>query len=110
MIDNRETPTGFKVMRKTPIRVLLIENDAGDAHMIRETLAEVRTAPIDVQWVDRLVTGLEHLATDGVDVVLLDLSLPDSRGLTTLVRASARAPQVPIIVLTTLDDEAVAVK
>ncbi len=97
-------------MRETPIRVLLIEDDAGDAHVIRETLAEVTTAPIDVQWVDRLVTGLEHLATDGVDVVLLDLSLPDSRGLTTLVRASARAPQVPIIVLTTLDDEAVAVK
>lgn len=97
-------------MSETPIRVLLIEDDADDARVIRETLAEVTTAPIDVQWVDRLVTGLEHLAADRVDVVLLDLWLPDSRGLTTLIRASARTPQVPIIVLTTLDDEAVAVK
>ena len=97
-------------MRETPIKVLLIEDDPDDAYRIRETLAAVVAAPIDVYWVDRLATGLEHLATDGVDVVLLDLSLPDSQGLATLVRACARAPQVPVIVVSNPEDEALAVK
>lgn len=97
-------------MRETPIKVLLIEKDPDDARLIRETLAGITGAPTDVHWVDRLVTGLEHLTTDGVDVMLLDLSLADSQGLATLARVSARAPQVPIIVLTNAEDEAVAVK
>ncbi len=97
-------------MRETPIKVLLIEDEPRDARLIREMLAEVTTPPIYLIWVDRLVTGLKSLATDGFDVVVLDLVLPDSQGLTTFVRTRARAPQVPIIVLTEVGDEAVAVK
>ncbi|MFQ5988480.1 MAG: GAF domain-containing protein [Candidatus Methylomirabilales bacterium] len=97
-------------MRETPIKVLLIEDDSGDARLIREMLASVTTTPIDVNWVDRLVTGLKCLTTDGFDVVVLDLVLPDSQGLTTFIRTRARAPQVPIIVLTDVGDEAVGVK
>lgn len=97
-------------MRETPIKVLLVEDDPHDAALIRETLTEVTATPIDVHWVDRLESGLRSLAINAVDVVLLDLSLPDSEGLATLVRTCARVPHVPVIVLTNPEDEALAVK
>jgi len=106
-------------MNSEAIRVLLIGDNPGDARLIREMLApgpcpgtraEVRSAIFDLECADRLSTGLERLTEGGIDVLLLDLGLPDSRGLDTLGRAYAQAPQVPIIVLTVLDDEALAVK
>ena len=57
---------------------LLIEGNPGDARRIREMLAEVKTVAFDLEWADRLSTGLERLAEGGIDVVLLDLALPDS--------------------------------
>lgn len=92
------------------IKVLLIEDNPGDARLIREMLAEVKSAPFDLEHADRLSTGLERLSAGGIDVVLLDLSLPDSRRLDTFAKAQAQAPEVPIVVLTGLDDEALAVK
>ncbi|MGA9348778.1 MAG: response regulator [Anaerolineae bacterium] len=92
------------------LKVLLIEDNPGDARLIREILAEERGASFDVEGADRLSTGLEYLAGGDIDVVLLDLSLPDSRGLDTFARVHAQAPEVPIILLTGLDDEELAVK
>ncbi len=61
------------------IRVLLIEDNAGDARLIREMLADVGgPAAFQLDWVDRLSTGIVRLTDGGVDVVLLDLALPDS--------------------------------
>ncbi len=97
-------------MSDKPITVLLVENNPGDARQIREMLAEVRGTSFTVECSDRLTTGLKRLAAGGNDVVLLDLSLPDSHGLDTLAKIRARAPQVPIIALTGPDEEAVAVK
>ena len=97
-------------MSDKPITVLLVENNPGDARQIREMLAKVRGTSFTVECSDRLTTGLKRLAAGGNDVVLLDLSLPDSHGLDTLAKIRARAPQVPIIALTGLDEEAVAVK
>jgi len=77
---------------------------------MREMLAEARDVPFDLVCADRLSTGLEHLSEGGIDIVLLDLSLPDSQGLDTFARVYAQAPQVPIVVLTGLDDETLAVK
>ena len=91
-------------------RVLLIEDNPGDARLISEMLAEVRSAAFDLEWADDLSTGLERLATGGIDAVLLDLSLPDSQGLDTFVKTHIHAPQVPIIVLSGLDDEELAGK
>ena len=91
-------------------QVLLVEDNPGDARMIWEMLAEVKGAQFDLKYADRLSTGLERLATGGIDVILLDLSLPDSGGLDTFAKVYAQAPQVPIIVLTGLDDEALAVE
>ena len=93
-----------------PLRVLLIEDNPGDARLIRELLVEAG-AGFEPEWVQRLDLGLERLA-DGepVDAVLLDLSLPDSQGFATFERVRAAAPDVPIIMLTGLADEELAVQ
>jgi PAS domain S-box-containing protein len=92
-------------MEENSIRVLLIEDSPGDARLIREMLAEVRDTYFNVEHADRLSTGLERLATGDFDVILSDLSLPDCQGFDTFVKVRAQAPQVPIVVLSGLDDE-----
>ena len=92
------------------IKVLLIEDNPGDARLIRELLAEVEGAPFDLYHTDWLSAGLGRLAQGDIDVILLDLSLPDSKGLDSLGKFHAQAPKVPIVVLSGLSDEAVAVK
>jgi len=88
--------------------VLLIEDNPGDARLIREMLAEEPDTPFDISCVDRLAHGLDFLAAQSTGVILLDLSLPDSHGLETFSRVYAHSPKVPIIVLTGNDDDAVA--
>jgi diguanylate cyclase (GGDEF)-like protein/PAS domain S-box-containing protein len=100
----------WKAMSEKPIAVLLVQDNADDAHEIRKMLGEGRGTPFAIECVDRLTTSLERLAAGGTDVVLLDLSGPDNHGLDALARIRAQAPHVPIIVLSSLDDEAVAVK
>src|SRR5262245_27263715 len=75
-------------------------------------LREATGAAIHLERVDRLAAGLERLrlASPGIDVVLLDLSLPDSAGLDTFACLHAAAPEVPVVVLSGLDDETVAVR
>jgi MinD-like ATPase involved in chromosome partitioning or flagellar assembly/CheY-like chemotaxis protein len=92
------------------MKVLLIEDNPGDARLIQMMLAEARGAPFDIERADRLSTGLGRLATGGIDVVLLDLSLPDSQGLDTFARVHAQAPEVPIVLLTGLEDEELGVE
>ena len=94
------------------IRALLIEDNPGDARLIRETLRDAATggAPVDLSTADRLSGGLERFAEGNVDLVLLDLSLPDSSGLETFEVVHSAAPFTPVVVLSGLDDEAVAVR
>jgi signal transduction histidine kinase len=92
------------------IKVLLIEDNPGDARLIREMLVEVDGVSFDLTCVDHLSTGLECLVAGGIDVTLLDLGLPDSQGLDTLVHAHKNAPRMPIVVLTGLDDETLGIK
>ena len=92
------------------MHVLLIEDNEDDACLIGETLTEQTAADIELEWVDRLGSGLTRLAEDKIDVVLLDLSLPDSHRLETLDKVQKQTPDVPVIVLTHLDDEAMAVQ
>jgi diguanylate cyclase (GGDEF)-like protein len=96
--------------------VLLIEDNPGDARLIREMLAEQPEAPFQLHFAERLAHGLE-LLSKGCEaggeagmpaLVLLDLSLPDSFGLETFAKVYAHSPQVPIIVLTGNDDQTVA--
>ena len=94
------------------IHALLIEDNPGDARLIREMLRETgsQSAAIRISVADRLATGLELLKLESVDLVLLDLTLPDSSGLQTFESLHAAAPGIPVVVLSGLDDEGVAVR
>ena len=88
--------------------VLLIEDNRGDARLIREMIEEDPEAPFELQFAESLSQGLEFLAKRQAALVLLDLSLPDSLGLETFAKVFAHSPAVPIIVLTGTDDATVA--
>lgn len=90
--------------------MLLIEDDPGDADLLQELLAEEKWYSYTLEWAERLQTGLERLTLGGIDVVLLDLSLPDSQGLDTFIAVNSQAPALPTVVLTGLDDETMALE
>ncbi len=92
------------------LKVLLIEDNPGDARLIELMLEGAGEELFEIEVVDRLQAGLERLAEGGINVVLLDLSLPDSQGLSTFIQLHARAPWMPIIVLSGLNDTTVAVQ
>lgn len=87
--------------------VLLIEDDAGDALIATEALEGGGFA---VDHVTRLAEGLRRLAEAKVDLVLLDLSLPDSTGIDTYLRLQSDAPWAPVVIMTGIADEAVATR
>ena len=95
-------------MKGKAIQVLLVEDNAGDARLLREMFSAERPDSFEFTHFLRLGEALIHLAKGGVDIVLLDMGLPDGHGLDTVRRAHAVAPSVPLIVLTGLDDEALA--
>lgn len=92
------------------IDALMIEDDAGDAELLREALREESGVRFAIEWVERLETALGRLQQKPLDVILLDLGLPDSRGLETFTRLHAEAPAVPVIILTGFDDETQALE
>jgi DNA-binding response OmpR family regulator len=96
-------------MTDTPMRILLVEDNPADARLLQILLKEAGSAPLEMRHADRLSTGLKYVAEPGIDVVLLDLSLPDSQGVETLVRMHEAAGGVPIVVMTGIEDEALGV-
>ncbi len=92
------------------MKLVLIEDNPADARLICEMLKESRAGDFQVQQPTRLDAALELLRRDTFDVVLLDLSLPDSHGLETLARAQRVSASLPILVLTGLDDERFALE
>ena len=104
---------GNKSKSKT-IRILLIDKSRSFTRLIQEMIAEAEATSSanythDLVHAERLSTGLKRLAKGGIDLILLDLSLTDSEGLVTLNKVYSRAPEVAIVVLTTLYDEDLAV-
>lgn len=102
-------------MKQESIKILLIEDNPGDARLIQEMLKDANgngqtSSPFHLTHRDQLRNGMAYLDKNHADLLLLDLGLPDSRGLETLIKAHTRAPQVPIIVLTGLDDKGLAVE
>src|SRR2546428_2943776 len=93
------------------MRALIVEDNPAEVRAI-ETLFRLEDSPdpIEVESVDRLSAALERIAGGGIDVVLLDLGLPDSKAAETLARLREVARQIPLVVLTGLADEALALK
>ena len=96
------------VAEKKPLQVLLVEDNAGDARLLREMFSKETAGSFTLTHLTRMSEAEKHLARGGVDIVLLDMGLPDGHGLEILRRARAAAPDVVMIVLTGLDDEALA--
>src|SRR3984957_15542954 len=90
-------------------RVLLIEDNPGDADLVRLRLVEGKS-PVEVSCVDRLSDGMASLSEHPPSVVLLDLNLPDSHGAETFRTVMAHSPDVPVVILSGQDDEALALK
>jgi PAS domain S-box-containing protein len=91
-----------------PVKLLLVENNLGDARLIAELLSKVPNAHFALERVDRLAAALARLRVAPVDLVLLDLALSDSHGRETFARVHSLVPDVPIIVVTALSDEVMA--
>jgi DNA-binding NtrC family response regulator len=94
-------------MYESRIHVLLIEDNPGDADLVRLRLDEGKEA-IDLSCVARLEDALAAIDKDFPALVLLDLNLPDSRGPDTLRKLLAKAPGVPVVIISGQDDEAIA--
>jgi diguanylate cyclase (GGDEF)-like protein/PAS domain S-box-containing protein len=97
MMTNVQSPT-----------ILLIENDSAAAEKLRTVLAAAGSGLFDVEWVCQLSEGLARLNKGGIDAVLLEFSLPDSPGLETFDKVFTAAPDVPILILASDDNEALA--
>jgi signal transduction histidine kinase/HPt (histidine-containing phosphotransfer) domain-containing protein len=95
-------------MTRQVIHTLLIEDSPDDALLIREFLADARQAVFEVEHVEWLSAALARLSRGGIDVVLLDLQLPDSRGLDTFRAVQNASPAVPVVVLSGFEDETTA--
>jgi len=98
------------MVNRNPIRILLVEDNAGDVRLLRETLADIVEARFDLVHVGPWREGVARFAREPADVVLLDLLLPDSNGMDTLAGMHAAAPDAPIVVLTGLNDEAMGLE
>ena len=90
-------------------KILLLEDNPADARLVREFLKEEKDIVFEVTHVDFLSKAEECLAKEHFDIILLDLAVPDGKGPELIARVLARAPQVPIVVLTgTYEDEVLA--
>ena len=97
-------------MADATIHVLLVEDSPIDARLLRDALERVAPGRFVVTHTERLNEALQCLKEARFDVLLLDLGLPDSQGLQTFTQVYAQAPAVPIVILTGLDDETLALE
>jgi PAS domain S-box-containing protein len=97
-------------MTQEPIKVLLIEDNPADARLIGIMLTQASALSFQFSWVDNLTEGIERIRSSDIDVVLLDLGLPESTGLETLERLRAGTRVPTLVVLSGLTDEGVAVQ
>ena len=95
-------------METKTINMLLIEDDPDDVHFLRRALHKASGVQFQVEPAKNLEESLARLARGGLDVILLDLTLPESSGMDTFKAIKAQAHDVPIIVLSGLDDETLA--
>lgn len=97
-------------MSAESIKILLVEDNPGDVILVHVAVQEVGTAQVKIERVKRLSEAMERVERYPFDVILLDMSLPDSQGFDTIARALEQAPDIPIVVLTAVDDEELALR
>jgi diguanylate cyclase (GGDEF)-like protein len=98
------------MLSESPIQILLVEDNPGDALLFHEALADIHSVHFELTHVCRLGEALQQLENKRIDVILLDLSLPDSQGVDTFFVLHAHHAHIPIIVLTGLADETLALR
>jgi len=103
-------PSEIRNLESEIIRVLLIEDNPGDARLVREMLVETGGNRFNLEHVERISQGLTRLSQEDFQVILLDLSLPDGHGLETVDRVCNVARHIPVLVLTGLYDETLAIR
>ena len=91
-------------------KILLVEDNPGDARLLREALAEIAEAQFELIHRETLAQALNYLAKSSPDVVLVDLGLPDAKGLDAVVLLRGAGPHLPLVVLTVTDDEDLATR
>jgi light-regulated signal transduction histidine kinase (bacteriophytochrome) len=97
-------------MNQKLFNVLLVEDNLGDAFLIQEQFESAKTFEYSIVHVDYLAKAIAYLEQSPCDVILLDLSLPDSQGIETLKTIAKKAFQVPIVILTGTNDEELAIQ
>jgi signal transduction histidine kinase len=93
-----------------PVHALLVEDSEGFAYFIRDVLMRKNVGRFELKEATTLADGLAALLSDSVDVILLDLGLPDSTRIETFKRVHAASPETPVIILTVLNDDDVALE
>jgi signal transduction histidine kinase/CheY-like chemotaxis protein len=99
-----------KTVNKTILKILLVEDSLSDAALLQESLSETRLERYEFTRAESWEEAVKHLQHGRFDILLLDLSLPDSTGRDTFFRARADAPHLPIVVLTGLEDEVIGLE
>lgn len=97
-------------MPASSVKILLIEDNLAEARLLQEVLKEATFKEFSLVHVKRLREALNRLHEDCFDVILLDLTLPDSQGLESLIPLNRQAPSLPIVVLTNMNDDELAIE
>ena len=92
------------------MNILVIEDNRQERALLRDALSTVSIVSMRVKEADRLAAAVSCLMAERFDAILLDLNLPDSAGLDTLAHVQARAPEAPIVILSGMDDERLAIE
>lgn len=93
-----------------PTKILLVEDNPGDARLISETLAEIPQSQFELNWCESATQAVEFIVKEKPDVIVSDLGLPDSQALEAVNRIRGVAPDVPLVVLTAMNDETLALE
>jgi len=91
-------------------RILLLTDQPADASTLEAALSKARDGPYTTEWLRQLSAGLERIAKGGIDAILVDMTLVDSVGIATFDRLFAAAPRIPIMTLSAMEEEPLAIE
>ena len=93
-----------------PIKILLIEDSPEDQFLTNRMLEKARYTPFAISFAENLTMGIQYAVNGPIDIILLDLNLPDSLGVETYLRLKLQVPEIPVVVLSGFEDEEMALK